>query len=488
MWKFAAVAAAVLLASCGGSEPQGARLRALVINDGGSPGALARRLEAEATQPTLTARDGAGQIVAALATSWRFVDDGRSLIMRLRPVKWSDGSSFKSSEVVDALRRAAERREMAIIHSGLVAGEAVARRRAPAADLGARAPISRVVELQLEAASPLLIDWLAEPGMAITQTGKNPATLAAYTADGPPTARVLTRKSDMAAPDRLPAVIEIATTNDSTEAVAKFGRGETDMVIGEGLAGLGNARAGAKLEALRIDPMWGVYGYVINAKRGALASPDVRRALAMAIDRTTLAARFGIGAIVPVDGLLPPSLVAAGAAPVGLAERRTEAQALLAAAGWTAENPLRLVLLLPPGRDHRTVAEAVGADLAQIGVTLAASEVSDVDQRIRRGEFDLAVTEQSLAVPDAGALLARWRCGGTHCNAAADALLSDARRALPADRPALLARAEAELMTGPPMISLFTPVRWALVARNVDGWVPNRAASHPLARMSVGGR
>lgn len=489
MHKFAAVAAAVLLASCGGSEPQGAKLRAVVVNDGGSPGSLARRMEAEVTQPTLIARDGGGQIIAALATSWRFVDEGRSLILRLKPVKWSDGTSLKSSDVVDAMRRAAERGEPGIVHSGLVAGEEVAKRRAPASKLGARAPIARVVELRLEAASPLLLDWLAEPGMAITRRGKNPATLGAYVASGAETARVLTRQSEIAAPDQLPAVITIATTIDSTAAVAAFGRGESDMVIGEGLAGLGNARAGAKQDALRIDPLWGVYGYVINARRGALANPDVRRALTMAIDRPVLAAQFGIGAIVPVEGLLPPSLAVRVPDVVrAIDDRRAEARALLAAAGWTAENPLRLVLLLPPGREHRSVAEAVGADLAQIGVTLAASEVSDIDRRTARGDFDLAVTEDSLSVPDAGALLSRWRCGGTHCNAEADVLLADARLASPANRPALLARAEAEMMTGPPMISLFAPVRWALVARNVEGWVPNRAASHPLARMSVNGR
>ncbi|MFZ4111036.1 MAG: ABC transporter substrate-binding protein, partial [Polymorphobacter sp.] len=82
--------------------------------------------------------------------------------------------------------------------------------------------------------------------------------------------------------------------------------------------------------------------------------------------------------------------------------------------------------------------------------------------------------------------LARWRCGaGPHCNPAAVALLDAARTAPAAVRPALLARAEAEMLGGPPLIPLFTAIRWALVARDVDGWVPNRAASHPLARLVV---
>jgi hypothetical protein len=49
----------------------------------------------------------------------------------------------------------------------------------------------------------------------------------------------------------------------------------------------------------------------------------------------------------------------------------------------------------------------------------------------------------------------------------------------------LLARAEAEWMAAPPLIPLFTPVRWALVSRQVDGWLPNRAGRHPLGRLAV---
>jgi oligopeptide transport system substrate-binding protein len=525
-----AIAALLLLAGCGNSGPEGAKLTVTVVGDASRPDGLTRRLEAEATQPTLIARDGAGQTVAGLATSWRFVDDGRSLILRLRPVKWSDGKALGSNEVVAAYRRAAARREPAIANSGLAGAQAIIDGRAPVSRLGVLAPISRVVEMRLEAASPLLLGWLAEPGLGITRTGKTPATLpatlAAYDADGPMEKRRLKRRSMTAAPDSRPAEIILTTTSDSAAAVTAFTHGDTDIVMGEGLTGLGNARAGARPDALRIDPVWGIYGYVANSMRGPLASPEVRRALAMAVDRASLTQRFGIAAIAPAEGLLPPSTgagaahgtpdsdgdadgsvvvvtpqpdaAAALAAPAGpdwlrmdMTARRAEAQRLLAAAGWNSGHPLRLVLLLPPGRDHRSVAELVAADWAEIGVGLAVSEVGtrDIEARLARGAFDLALTEASLPVADGAALLARWRCGGgLHCNAAADAWLDAARLAPPAARDALLAHSEAVMMTGPPMIPLFTPIRWTLVARNVDGWVPNRAASHPLARLSVAGQ
>jgi peptide/nickel transport system substrate-binding protein len=475
-----ALCAPLLLVGCGGTAPEGAVLRVTVVGKG----ELAQRLEAEATQPTLIARDGAGQIVASLASSWRFVEEGRILILRLRPAKWSDGSELVSQDVVAAMRRAAMRREPALVHAGIEKADAIGAREAPPSKLGVRAPIARVVEVRLAATAPLLLDWLAEPGLAVTRPAREAATLAAYEASGPPDKRVLTRRDTTAAPDRQPSMITISSTADATPAISAFNRGETDIVMGNGLAGLGDVRSGVRPDVLRIDQLWGVYGYVANP-RGALADPSLRRALGLAIDRQALARRFGLSALVPVSGLLPPSL-GTPAPPVDLAAGRAEAQALLAAAGWTVEKPLRLTLLLPPGRDHRNVAEVVGADLATIGVALVVSEVADLPRAVARAPHDLALTEASISVPDAAALLARWRCGaGRHCNRAADDVLDQARTADPGEQPVLLAQAESLMMAGPPMLSLFTPLRWAIVARDVDGWTPNKAGSHPLARMQV---
>ena len=499
------IVSALLLAGCG-SSPEGALLTVTVV---GEPGrGLARQLEAEATQPGLVARDGSGQVVAGLASSWRFLDNGASLILRLRPVKWSDGRALDANDVVAAFRRAAVRREPALIYAGIagVPVDGIVGRpksaRAASDRLGVAAPISRVVELKLVGASPQMLGWLADPGLAITRTGREPPTLAAYVASGKANARLLTRRSTIASPDARPAVIHIVTT-DSRTAVATFARGGSDVVMGEGLAGLGEARTVGRADTLRLDPAWGYYGYVANSKKGPLADPAVRRALAMALDRPGLAARLDIAAIAPADGLLPrdePAIAAAGEtlpaaatdwlSPV-VADRVAQAQLLMAAAGHSAAKPLRLVVLLPPGRDHRSVADVVGSEWRAIGVELVASELpaSAIAARMTRGNFDLALTEAALPEPDPAAYLARWRCAaGPHCNPAADALLTAARLAPASERAALLARAEAELLNGPPMIPLFTAVRWALVARNVDGWVPNRARSHPLSRLAVSGR
>jgi ABC-type transport system substrate-binding protein len=359
----------------------------------------------------------------------------------------------------------------------------------------------------------MLLGWLAEPGLGVVAPrpaskgaakGEAPPTLAAYVASGPDRQRLLTRRTITASPDARPAEIRVSTSTDARAAVAEFVAGRQDIVIGEGLSGLGEARTAARSDALRLDPLWGVYGYLVNGLRGPTADPGVRRALAMAVDRPALAGSFGIAAIQPAETLVPPTRPSAlpglprpqsNAAPdwtrIDYDARLAEARRLLADAGWTADHPLRLVLLLPPGRDHRAVAERVGADWARVGILLGVTEVDAeaFDRLVKRGDYDLAVSEDSLPVPDAAAQLARFGCGaGAYCNASVDALLTAARSAGPADRPALLLQAEAVMLVAPPLIPLFTPVRWALVGRRVDGWVPNRAGSHPLSRLAAGGR
>ncbi len=514
----------LLLSACGGSQPEGARLTVTVVGDATRQQGLAQRLVAEATQPTLVDRDGTGQIVPGLASSWRYVDDGRSLILRLRPARWSDDEPFAADDVVAAFRRAAQRREPTLARAGLEGATAILARRAPASRLGIFAPISRVVEIRLAVPSPLLLGWLAEPQLGIAKPSERP-TLAQYTARGPVQRRLLRRRSLAATPTARPAEIVVSAGEDAATAVAEFLRGETDIVIGEGLAGLGEARSSNAAQSLRIDSVWGIYGYALNTSRPSLSDPRVRLAMAMAVDRPGLLQRFGIPAMAPVESMLPSGLAPASAPPsatgiaaaiatattgrsttapaattggpanwsrMAPASRRTTAQSLMAAAGYTADHPLRLVLLLPPGRDHRTIAESIGVDWAAINVVLAVSEAAagTIDQLVRRGDFDLAVIESSLAVADPAAALMRWHCGGAgpYCNRAFDAVLEAAVAAAPAEQPALIARAADLLAESPPMVPLFSPVRWALVGRNVDGWTPNAASSHPLARLAVSGR
>ena len=579
MWRAAAlvIGPALVLGGCGASGPEGEVLRVAVVGDQGGAAPLARQMADDMLRPRLIERDAAGQLVGGLASSWRFLDDGSALILRLRPARWSDDRPLVAADVVSAFTRSSRPPAPAQgFRMALIAGADDMARGLRRASLGVGAPTPRVVELKLAAPSPLLLEWLAEPEMGVGAAGKgqNLPTLARYVeveaAEGqrlPPSSLAayglvpvarLRRLAQVPSPEAMPAEVHVLATAATDKAVAAFRRGEVDIVLSEGLAGLGEARVAAgRRDTLRLDPLAGVYGWRANALKGPLADAGLRRALADLVDRTALVSRFGIAALRPEAGLLPPALrplppetvaqtddvaspapgVAAGlrraAGVVGgvvggavgdvmggaanaltgggrmdesrFAVRQAEVRALVLAArmqavGRMAESggdalaanagdelpPLRLTLLLPPGREHRTIAERVAADWRVLGVELMV-KVADRETRTRligNGDFDLAVDETSTRVMDPAALLERFRCGaGPHCNPAADSLLSAARLSPPAERARLLASAELVLLSGPPLIGLFTPVRWALVSPDVQGWVAN-PAGHPLGRLS----
>ncbi len=449
-------AAFVLLAACGQGERNDTRLRVTVI---GTPDGLARRLADGLTRPTLVARDAAGQTVAGFATSWRFVDDGHSLILRLKPAEWSDGKTLVAQDIVAAFRRADNRTNPAFANAGI--SETLA-------------PIARVVELRLDDVSPYLLDWLAEPGLGITRPDKS--SLAAYRETGPAESRLLKRRGD-STPDAQTAGITISTA-PADAGIAAFIKGQTDIIMGDGLDGLGQARALAPAAALRIDPLFGVYGYRLNSLRGPLQSVAVRNALTMAIDRPGLTARYAIAVITPLERPLPGTGAALPWQGLDLAARQTEARQTLTGLGYTIATPLRLTLLIPGGADTRAIADRVAADWAAIGVKLAISTL-DPEQftsRYARADYDLALTEASLPMPDAVALLGRYRCGkGPWCNRDFDAALDKGD----------LAGAQALMMADSPLVPLVRPVRWALVANRVGGWIPNTSGIHPLGRLEL---
>lgn len=475
---------ALLLAACG-APPPGGELKVAVIGDG----RLADQLAAEVTGATLVQRGSNGDIATGLATSWRFLDDGNALILRLAPLRWPSrdgkaGNELVANDIVNSLRRPrTPAARAALAEAGL------------AARTTARAPIARVVELLPRPATPFLLDWLAEPALALHDRRGTPfpGPYRESRADG---IIRLDRVRDTEAPDARAATIRIEQP-DVASAVRRFAAGEVQLVLGEGLAGLGTVRAGATGRALIVEPARGVIGLAINPRLpargkgagGPLADRQVRQALLLAADPDALANRFALSALQAQarlwDNLAPPADVRA----VPRDERREQAAALLAAAGFGPEAPLALTLLIPQSAEADLIAREIATGWAPLGIALR------IVRNTRGGDadlprHDLALQEIVAPVPDAVAHLARWQCGrAVPCSSEADRLISEARRAgtdLPT-RAAAIEAAETALMVDPAFIPLLRPVRWALVAQGVSGFETNALARHPLGRIAPPG-
>lgn len=457
----------LLLAGCS-SGPPGGTLAVAVAGDGPDATAMADHLAAEASEATLITRGAGGELAPGLATSWRFLDSGSDLILRLAPVRWpatsGQGRELTARDVVLSLARTPRRHRPALAAAGLSARGTT------------RAPIARVVELAPRPATPHLLDWLAEPALAVRDR-RGRAFPGPYATKRDGAGWQLERRSEIEQPAARAGRISI-TPQPVAAAIADFAAGHRAVVLGAGLAGLGAVRASGQGRAIRVEAVNGVIGLSLNP-RGPLADARLRRAVALAADGSPLANRMALAALVPQNRLWPDLPPADDDRSRPAADRRALATALLAEAGHGPDQPLRLRLALPPGPEWRQLGEALATSLAPIGINVATAPPQSAD---------LTLTELVAEVPDALAHLARWRCGRARpCNPAADRLLADAARAGsdPARRRQLAAAAEAQYMADPVFVPLLRPVRWALVGDRLTGFQANALGRHPLGRIAV---
>jgi peptide/nickel transport system substrate-binding protein len=218
-----------------------------------------------------------------------------------------------------------------------------------------------------------------------------------------------------------------------------------------------------------------------------LSDSLVRRALVLALDRTTIVASlFGDVASVP-EGPASMSLWArTGPAPLARGDS-ARAAALFIAAGWTDHDgdgvrdkdghPLHLTLIIPgtsPAR--RLSAQLIQEQWRHFGVQL---EIAPLDfpayiqrRNDRAFDIDLTVTSQD---PNPAGLTQGWSCGGgtnigSYCDPAVDSLLTRAEAAVDGGREiwqAALRRIDSDA----PAAFLFAPANVVAVHRRYDGVV-----------------
>jgi len=503
--------ALLLLASCDGPDAgkaPGATLRIDVVGDFdpkasrtvvGGP----REVLMNATQVGLVDFDAQGQVVPGLATSWRVSDDGLSYIFRLRDARWEDDRELTAGDVVAVMRRImapdSHHPLKPLLRRIENAPEVIAGKRPPKT-LGVYDPLPNIVEIRLASPQPQLLQMLAHPSLSIIRRGEFPPATGPFTVTDGQARPIVLRRNQRYYDASAVAVerVELMPMPEAVEAVGRFRRGATDIVTGGTVAGLAEARTVPTPQALRLEPSYGVYGYLANSRRGPTADPRVRRALGMAIDRAAIVERlFGIDAMQPVPGLVPPNLPSYGEPPAPAwatlppEARLAQARALLAEAGYGPDKPLTVDVGLPAAQEHAAVLAAVARDWAAIGVrTRATTRTREAHaETLAAGRFELALVERLSPVDSGYFFLVPFGCAnraGGYCNPAADRLLDQTRTMADLDaRRRALQGAEQMIAADQPAIMLFTPVRWSLVHPRVSGWSENISGAHPLSRLDV---
>lgn len=465
----------------------------------------------------LDARNEAQPCLAARWDPPRTTAEGHQRwVFHLRPnVRWSDGAPLVAEDFVLGARRVVQGSQAEEL--GAVAGvaEYSALRGARAtpealeaalAAVGVRALDEHTVEYELRAPSASFLVSLANlytmfPAPSRALRGLTPAQVREYfenPRDGHPAAlgpfrieswdraaervRLVRNPLSSFAPPLAPGerAVEALVVQTSEVGVPLFHRGEVDFVTIDTATGILAAQGTAQRQQLL-----STYFALLNVRRAPLDRVEVRRALALLVDRAAALAHLVPDARL-ARTLVPPSIPGALTASEIAALPATDvarARALLAAAGGV-HRPLRLLFDGSPGIvPQGAVARRLARQLAAVGIELELDERhEDYAQRRRAGEWDLALRRIGADFAHPMNFLAVFRHDGSHATGwesleGGEALARYERtldqgeaEADPARAQPFFARAERQLLEEHVvLVPLYHPDRYYLVSPLVAG-------------------
>ena len=415
--------------------------------------------------------DARGQVEPGLAERWNVSDDGLSYIFRLASAEWSGGGKITARQVARILRQTLARHSNNPLKDTLGAVDEIV------------AMTDRVLEVRLTAPRPNLLQLLAQPEFALVREGQGSGLFRLAEARTPGGEQRLERR--VTVPDgEEDRREELSLTGSAVPAAVRgFLAGDVDLVLGGTFADLPYTRAAdLPRNALRFDPVAGLFGLAPTRRGGPLADVELRRLLAQAIDRDALIRAFNVPNLVGratlleagLEGVPDPVMPQWSAFPIG--ERRP---GLIAAADrmfGTEERPV-LRIALPEGPGGQMLLNQLSADWGLLGIRV---------ERAAKGlPADLKLVDAVAPSTSPAWFLRQFRCEvAPICVDEADPLLEAARAApVAAQRGALFAEAARMMDEEQLFIPLAAPIRWALVSGRIVGFAENRFARHTLTSL-----
>jgi oligopeptide transport system substrate-binding protein len=463
--------------------------------------------------------DAKGDPIPGLAQSWTVSPDGRVYTFTLRPnLQWSDGQPLTAEDAVFGLRRGLDPKTQSwygnLIYN-IRNAEAVNKGQKKPEELGVRALDARTVEISLNDPSPAILLYLSftpmtypAPKHAIAKNPDGWARPENMVSSGPYKLGAW-RVSDTIRLDKNPRFFDAANvqidrvfyypTVDDSAALNRFRAGELDINLRFPPNQIDWLRRNLPAET-HLGPAYSVTYLVPNLRRKPFDDVRVRRALSLGVDRAVLTDRVLRNGERPFCGFVPDviagyrSACPADARP--FAARQEQARALLAAAGYGPDKPLRFVFMHRAGLGNRLAAVAAADMWRAIGVEaeLLQSDVAVHYNRLREGDFELADAGWTgNADPELFTYLllsssteVNW---GGYANPTYDALALKAQATYDrAARFAAFAQAEAAALNDQALIPLFLPVNRALAHTYVKGFAINPLHSYPTRWLRIEGR
>lgn len=503
------LASVLLLTACHPDAPSSAGAAARELRRGNGP-------EPDSLDPQLARSDSAAQIIRdcyeglvsldataepepGVADHWQVSADGRTYTFHLRgDARWSNGTAVTADDFVRSWRRLVDPRTGAAYADVLkpVRGAlAILRGEADPATLSVDALDSRTLRVELSTPVLYLPRLLAHWSTYPTFRGEAPSARAAvsngaYALDQwVPGSHVLARRNRYywnAARTHIDAVryLHIA---DAADEYARYRAGELEVTYTVPQESLDQllVRHGAELHR---TPLLGLYFYGFNLTRAPFKdAPELRTALAMAVDRDQLVAHVtGLGET-PAYQWVPPGMSHYGVqrfawASLPTASRIARARELYGLAGYGPARPLSIELRYPSGSAHERIALAVAAmwkSVLGVETRLVAEEFRTLLAHMQSGDVELFRTSWIADYNDPSTFLdVMTSLSGSNVshyrNPQYDAALEAAARIPePEQRLRALEAAERQLLGDVPVIPLYHYLNKHLVSARVGGWYDN---------------
>jgi peptide/nickel transport system substrate-binding protein len=319
------------------------------------------------------------------AASWRWIDDLTLEVTLREDVRFHSGAPLRPADVVATLRAFASP-QVGSRHARVVDAIADAREAGP-----------HDVVIALARPHATLLTDLELPILRADQAAAPPSPdgmldgLGPYAVARVARGEVLLSPADGAVLPRPARALELRTVHDENARALRLEAGRADVAVNLVSPTLLPALAAQPGLAVASRPGSNLTYVVVQEARPPLGDARVRRALSLAIDRTTLCETLFDGHARAASGLIAPAHWAHADAPA-LAFDPPAARALLADAG---AGGARLTILTSTERLRGDVARVVAQELADVGVEarVVPLELGTMFERLAGGDFDLALLQ-----------------------------------------------------------------------------------------------
>ncbi|MDX2234392.1 MAG: peptide ABC transporter substrate-binding protein [Hyphomonadaceae bacterium] len=363
----------------------------------------------------LTTEDAQGQPIPGMAESWTVSEDGLVWTFQLRQADWSDGMPCTAYDFEFAFRRILSPdtiAEYAQVTYAILNAQNVKEGKAPVTDVGVRALDERTLEMRLEHPAPYLPGLLKHythfpiPKHVVERVGDDWIKPANIQVNGPfrlekwwsnYVVHLVKNPAFFDARNVVFNDLYFYPTNNDDAASRRVMNGElgwSTSFPGKKQAFYEKALPGF----VKVAPYMLLQYFSLNTTRPPFNDKRVRRAMTLALDRTFLAEKIWQAGYKPAWSFVPPGMYGypqggrLDFADTPLEARRAEARALLEAAGYGPDNPLKFTFSHRNTQDNPQVAVVAQADWRAVApwveVTLAGVEGQIHYANMRAKNFD----------------------------------------------------------------------------------------------------